>query len=1056
MVSINKELVLGLDIGCNSLGWALTRQVDGISTEIIKTGVYVFPAGKVPEGKMTEYDAICSGKAQSRAVDRRNDRALRKSHRRFKQRIKKLQNILQRAGLFPTGDVSEFIKRFDNQIYVNNCNNYSDKKQFSHVIPYFLRKKALDERLDDFELGRAIYHLAHRRGFLSNRKAIGSDEDDSGIVKKSIGELYGKISGKDCRTLGEYLFFINPEEERIRQRYTHRKMYIDEFEIIWETQKRLGNSLLTDQLKKDIYNAIFYQRKLKSKKQDIAECIFEKGKKRTAKYHLDVQEYLVYQAVNNLKIKSKDGETRDLSSDEWLKCVNYFMSHKIVKYTTLRKHLCLKNVKFSIEAELDDKETSGNTTLAPLLKLFGDNWNNFSVQEQEQIVLDIWSYEKETALQKRGMKRWGLDEAAAKKFSKIILKPEYCNLSREAINKLLIHLKDGRVYADAVDQVYGKSVHSLFEVPTFDLLPPTNDEKLNLQIMNPVVNRCLTIVRRVVNAIIKEYGKPGMIRVQTAREVKFTDKQKKQINRNNFQNEKEKKMISAELNKTCNIENPKRFDYIKYRLWVECNGVCPYTQKQISLNDLFGDAPDYDIKHIIPFSRSGDNSFANLTLCYHQENRHIKGNKTPYEAYHNDDNKWHKILESVKIFKGKFSKDKLKRFQVKDVSKYLEGFTERNLNDTKYATKLTMKYLSCLYGGVYEGRKGGKRRIEAVQGQLTAFMRELLGTYKIMGGSAKNRDNYKHHAVDALVVSLISGKIVKRITNIVKSLDSYQHRLNVLKLRFPDETKLQPWTNFIEDCQKSIESINVVHDVNMRDRGKFHKDGMFRLINENNNTVHVSVAITDLDAKKIESIVDPAIMKIIKDKLNELGESNPGKAFAKEENFPRLKDSNENVVNIIKKVRIKRKQNLLALGEVDRKRHVVTGNNHHIKIWAKLDNQGNETKWCGDVVSLFEVYQRKKEKKQTFDRSVPHNCRFKMFLQRGNIIRIKQFDEKEELFVISTIPQSKQLTFKRIYDARALKDIKKHKESGTALPNSLLAKHCHKIKFDALGNIVNN
>ena len=42
------------------------------------------------------------------------------------------------------------------------------------------------------------------------------------------------------------------------------------------------------------------------------------------------------------------------------------------------------------------------------------------------------------------------------------------------------------------------------------------------------------------------------------------------------------------------------------------------------MSALVGRESQYDIEHIIPFSRSLDNSFANLTLCYHEENRAVK------------------------------------------------------------------------------------------------------------------------------------------------------------------------------------------------------------------------------------------------------------------------------------------------------------------------------------------------------------------------------------------------------------------------------------------------
>ena len=79
---------------------------------------------------------------------------------------------------------------------------------------------------------------------------------------------------------------------------------------------------------------------------------------------------------------------------------------------------------------------------------------------------------------------------------------------------------------------------------------------------------------------------------------------------------------------------------------------------------LHGDAPravsQFDIEHIIPFSRSLDNSFANKTLSDVRENRDIKQNRTPFEAYSGDETKWHAILFRAKRFRSSSAHAKLR------------------------------------------------------------------------------------------------------------------------------------------------------------------------------------------------------------------------------------------------------------------------------------------------------------------------------------------------------------------------------------------------------------
>ena len=82
-----------------------------------------------------------------------------------------------------------------------------------------------------------------------------------------------------------------------------------------------------------------------------------------------------------------------------------------------------------------------------------------------------------------------------------------------------------------------------------------------------------------------------------------------------------------------------RDDITKYLLWEECNKQCIYTGQSIGLDDIFN-KNRFDIEHTIPFSRSLDDSFNNKTLCEATENRNVKKNRTPYEAYSGDEKKW--------------------------------------------------------------------------------------------------------------------------------------------------------------------------------------------------------------------------------------------------------------------------------------------------------------------------------------------------------------------------------------------------------------------------------
>ncbi|MCH7783337.1 hypothetical protein IID62_09760 [candidate division KSB1 bacterium] len=91
--------------------------------------------------------------------------------------------------------------------------------------------------------------------------------------------------------------------------------------------------------------------------------------------------------------------------------------------------------------------------------------------------------------------------------------------------------------------------------------------------------------------------------------------------------------------------DPSGDDVLKYRLWQESGNLCLYTGKRIALNELF--TGEYEIEHIIPYKRSLDNSFFNKTICQRAENVK-KGDKTPFEAYSGNEQKYSEILRRVR------------------------------------------------------------------------------------------------------------------------------------------------------------------------------------------------------------------------------------------------------------------------------------------------------------------------------------------------------------------------------------------------------------------------
>jgi len=117
-------------------------------------------------------------------------------------------------------------------------------------------------------------------------------------------------------------------------------------------------------------------------------------------------------------------------------------------------------------------------------------------------VEDILCTRKEKTLERIGLNRWGLTEEQSRKFSEVQLEDDYSRHSRRALEKLLPHLKDGLTYPEAVQKAYPGRNTGIVAV---DELPPLDKWGT---VRNPIVERSLTELRHLVNALIRRYGKP--------------------------------------------------------------------------------------------------------------------------------------------------------------------------------------------------------------------------------------------------------------------------------------------------------------------------------------------------------------------------------------------------------------------------------------------------------------------------------------------------------------------------------------------------------------------
>lgn len=145
-----------------------------------------------------------------------------------------------------------------------------------------------------------------------------------------------------------------------------------------------------------------------------------------------------------------------------------------------------------------------------------------------------------------------------------------------------------------------------------------------------------------------------------------------------------------------------------------------------------------------------------------------------------------------------------------------------------------------------------------------------------------------------------------------------------------------------------------------------------------------------------------------------------------------------------------------------RERHVNLGSNHHMEIVAVLDSDGNETKWEGAVVTLYEACRRRQARQPVVCLDHGPGKRFKFSLAGGEVIELDEPDDSRALFVVRTISQEaprdgaqslQKVEFVRINDARQKKEIRDTGGWLTRSPNRLMELHCRKVQVDPLGEV---
>lgn len=551
------------------------------------------------------------------------------------------------------------------------------------------------------------------------------------------------------------------------------------------------------------------------------------------------------------EILAREGYAIDWQKDSALEIVN--------ELKTIFPIIGIDASILDFDATLNGNEYSKQSSyeLWHLLYSAGDD---AKISEEDKLVYGL----SDVNLKKKLHKKYGFKPEYATMIANINFPNDYGNLSARAIRKIIPYLQDGLKYYKACGKVGYNHSNSLTLAENEERVLKERLEILGKNsLRNPVVEKILNQMINVINQIIDTYGKPDEIRIELARELKKSSKERleatKYINAATKVNLDIAQKIQQQFGFT-----PTKNDIVKYKLWLE---LAPrghkslFTNEQIKLKDLYSNK--IDIEHIIPKALIYDDSFSNKTLAYRDVNLK-KANRTALDFISQDkSDDLENYIERVEALydKGKGSISRGKRDRLLKTAKDInEGFIDRDLRNSQYIAKKARTMLLEVFKTVVPTTGNITDKLREDWGIINVMKELNLPKYKALGLTEievrKNnktiekikdwtkRNDHRHHAMDALAVAFTTHNHIQYINNLNARRDEFHKKHKIIQNietliteKVVDEkgnTKrkfIKPMPKFRTEAKKHLEAVLVSfkakNKVVTRNVNKTKKEGGF-------------------------------------------------------------------------------------------------------------------------------------------------------------------------------------------------------------------------------------
>lgn len=1074
-------LRFGLDLGTNSIGWAvyqLDRKPEANAPSATVVGLH-------GSGVRLYDDSRNPKDGRSLAEMRRIPRAMRTRRDRFVMRRATLINELVDAGLLPADKV--------------------ERSALAHLDPYRLRAEALDRKLLPQEIGRVLLHINQRRGFQSNRRADRkSKANDAGLIARGVADLTKALEESNARTFGEYLWRRHGGQDgtatprtreavRIRvegqgakalyEMYPSRQMLKDEFDAIMGAQAAYHPALLIPETVASLRETIFHQRPLRP--VEVGLCTFVPGERRLPRALPSVEARVIYETLNQLRYGTGLNLDRKLTVEQRDLLANSLMRGDGMTFPQLRKTLGIgSDVRISLEEGGKDglKDFAARSADLAWRRLrgkqreerFGERWFALPLTERDDIVRRLIDTDDETAIIAWLQDDYRLPPVAAKAIAAWTPREGYARLGPTANGRILAELKssDLPTYSQACERAgwhhsderdgvielplpyYGRVLERHVLFATGD--PEHEDQRRYGRFPNPTAHIALNQLRRVVNGLEKAYGKPAQIVIELARELKMSREQKDELAKKNRENKAVRdrhRVILAEQGQSETADN-----YLRLRLYEEQEraggGVarCPFSLQPIGIKQLF--SSEVEVEHLLPYSRTFDDSAANKVVCFRSMNR-LKRSRSPHEAFANRP-EWEEIATAALAMprnkRWRFAADAMQRFENEE-----RNFLARQLGETRHISRMARIYLS---------RACDPDQVYVTTGQLTAMLRARWGLNSLFrdhnlkpegeegagNKAAKVRDDHRHHAIDACVIGAIDRSLLNEMAR--RAGQAETEGRDRVTADVPD-----PFEGFRDAVRSKLDGMIVSLKPEHGTGGALHEDTAYGIVADANEAETIGnlvyrKTLTALTAGEIDRIRDERLRTQVQAATADVRDDKKALAaalerFAEERNVPGREQG-------VRRVRIGKKEKGVV---VVRDRHtgaaykaLIPGENHHMDVVQMRDGS-----WHGIGATVFEVNQKGWRPQWEVEK---RGGKLVMRLHKGDFIELddKADPTKRRYMVVHSVRPSKpDVVLAEHNQGGKLEDRHKSKEDAFewqyVAVSSLKRRKARKVKVDEIGTV---